>query len=443
MRKRTHALATFVRRVLMLRIAVVGVGLAVAFGTLAYLRGYERIDDAVVLTARFGIERLRIDARSRVETASADLATATQQALDALPEAPPDRRYGEFVYVRFLDPTGAPLAELARSREATTAALREVAGVTSSASTESAEIALRKIDIAGHPHIHLVLPVHDRGGKLLGQVSGVFRVSEESIAQARRAALENALYVAAIVLWTSLLLYPVIVTLMRRLAAYSESLLASNLEALEAWGRAIAKRDSDTDAHNYRVTLYSLRLGEALGLDPERQRALVKGAFLHDVGKIGTPDRILHKPGRLDADEFAIMQLHVQDGLDIVRRIGWLEDAQAVVGGHHEKFDGSGYPARRAGADIPIEARIFAIADVFDALTSRRPYKEPLSFEATFEILDAGRGKHFDPDLLDRFKAIARELYERYSGRDDSGLRDETREAVNRLFVAGLETLRY
>ena len=268
-------------------------------------------------------------------------------------------------------------------------------------------------------------------------------MSEEAVAQVRRTSLQTAFYVGLIVLATALLLYPVILTLMRRLAHYSEGLLAANLEILEVLGSAIAKRDSDTDAHNYRVTLYSLRLAEAAGLDAERTRALIKGAFLHDVGKIGIRDHILHKPARLDADEFRVMQTHVNHGLDIVHRSRWLADAEDVVGSHHEKFDGSGYPRQIAGAAIPAEARIFAIADVFDALTSRRPYKEPLSFDETMKILETGRGQHFDPVLLDHFGAIARALYDSYCGRDDDGLRDEVRTVVGRFFIGGLETLRY
>jgi HD-GYP domain-containing protein (c-di-GMP phosphodiesterase class II) len=259
----------------------------------------------------------------------------------------------------------------------------------------------------------------------------------------RRQALQTALYIGLIVLATALLLYPVILTLMRHLARYSENLLAANLETLELLGSAIAKRDSDTDAHNYRVTLYSLQLAEAAGLNPERSRALIKGAFLHDVGKIGVRDHVLHKPGKLDAEEFKVMKTHVDHGLDIVGRCAWLADAQDVVGSHHEKFDGSGYPKGTAGESIPVEARIFAIADVFDALASRRPYKEPLTFDETMKILEAGRATHFDPALLDCFNQIAHRLYDEYAGRDDERLREEVRVAVNRFFTGGLETLRY
>jgi HD-GYP domain-containing protein (c-di-GMP phosphodiesterase class II) len=237
------------------------------------------------------------------------------------------------------------------------------------------------------------------------------------------------------------MLYPVILTLINRLANFSESLLSANLETIQVLGNAIAKRDSDTDAHNYRVTLYAIHLAEAAKLDTETIRGLIKGAFLHDVGKIGIRDHILHKPGKLDDAEFDTMKTHVDQGLEIIHRSSWLEDAVGVVGSHHEKFDGSGYPQRLQGEKIPLGARIFAITDVFDALTSRRPYKEPFSFEETMQILEQGRGKHFDPGLLDLFASAAGELYGRYGGREDEQLHDELAQFVQRYFTSELNTL--
>jgi len=143
-----------------------------------------------------------------------------------------------------------------------------------------------------------------------------------------------------------------------------------------------------------------------------------RGALLHDVGKIGIRDNVLLKPGKLTDDEFTVMKTHVDHGMDLTNHASWLKDAQEVVGSHHEKFDGAGYPHGLKGEAIPLAARIFAITDVFDALTSRRPYKEALSYDASMQILDAGRGSHFDPSLLDSFNAIARKLYDTFSGMD-------------------------
>ena len=214
------------------------------------------------------------------------------------------------------------------------------------------------------------------------------------------------------------------------------NLLDSNLETLQVLGSAIAKRDSDTDAHNYRVTIFSVRLAEAAGLEKQSIQKLIKEAFLHDVGKIGVRDNVLLKPGRLDEEEFQVMKNHVRHGLDIVSRSHWLHDAKDVVGFHHEKYDGKGgYDAGLAGEDIPINARIFAIADVFDALTSKRPYKEPFSFEESVEILREGRGTHFDPALVNLFVAIAQPLYDLLSGKDDAVPREELGGIIEEYFT--------
>jgi HD-GYP domain-containing protein (c-di-GMP phosphodiesterase class II) len=240
-----------------------------------------------------------------------------------------------------------------------------------------------------------------------------------------------------IVLATSGLLYPVILHLVRKLTVFSRDLLDANLEALSLLASTIAKRDSDTDVHNFRVTLYSVRLAEALQLPNSVIQTLIKGAFLHDVGKIGIRDTILLKPGGLDAEEFSLMKDHVQHGMDIISSSIWLSDAAQVVGSHHEKFDGSGYPQGTTGETIPLLARIFAIADVFDALTSKRPYKEPLSCEASIAVLQQGRCSHFDPIILDAFMVIAQDLYRTYAGRDDPGLRDELRAVITTYFSSG------
>jgi putative nucleotidyltransferase with HDIG domain len=218
-------------------------------------------------------------------------------------------------------------------------------------------------------------------------------------------------------------------------------LLDANLETLQVLGSAIAKRDSDTDAHNFRVTVYSVKIAEEIGLSTENIRTLIKGAFLHDVGKIGIRDNVLLKPGPLTDDEYEVMKGHVNHGVDIVNRSEWLLDARSVVGSHHEKFDGSGYDRGLRGEEIPINARIFALADVFDALTSRRPYKEPYSFEESMQVLDAGRGTHFDPFLLDEFSKIARRLHEEFAHADVGKPRAELEVIVERYFHMGVGEL--
>lgn len=225
--------------------------------------------------------------------------------------------------------------------------------------------------------------------------------------QARNATLTS--FVAAI--FILILLYPVLLGLTRRSESLSQSLLDSNLELLQSLGSVIAKRDADTDTHNYRVTLYSVRLAETMNLNRDSIESLIVGAFLHDVGKIGIPDQILLKPGRLTEEEFEIMKRHVLYGGEIIQDSNWLKLARDVVLFHHEKFNGSGYPHGIYGEDIPLSARLFAVVDVFDALMSKRPYKEPLLIDDALKILQDGAGGHFDPEVVAIFVTVAATLY--------------------------------
>jgi response regulator RpfG family c-di-GMP phosphodiesterase len=138
---------------------------------------------------------------------------------------------------------------------------------------------------------------------------------------------------------------------------------------------------------------------------------VVLGAFLHDVGKIGIPDRILLKPGGLTPEETTIMRTHVELGADIVNHSNWLRRSRDIVLGHHERFDGRGFPRGSSGGDIPLGARLFAVVDVFDALTSRRPYKEPFPYDESMRRLRAESGSHFDPVVLEAFEKIAWDCY--------------------------------
>ena len=436
---RRYSLKTFVRWVLPLQMLAATLLLALVFGGLAYLRDRDRIGEDVMQEARLRLEFAGLRFAQLKRSKGLDAKMAAGRALDEIRERLPAPRFGEFAHVKIHDARGNVLIERA---------LPDAARLPATPWLPQRPLAadggheIERVLIDGYPYLRIVLPIaNDAGAVNAYAAEGLFRLSEDSVAQVRRGALNSMLYVALIVAVTALLLYPVILRLTARLARYSESLLEANLETLEVLGGAIAKRDSDTDAHNYRVTLYALRLAEAAGLDEERMRGLIKGAFLHDAGKIGIRDGILHKPARLDADEFRVMQTHVGHGLDIVNRSTWLTHACDVVGSHHEKYDGSGYPQGLSGEAIPLEARIFAIVDVFDALTSQRPYKSALSYEDTMHILAEGRGAHFDPVLLDRFSAIAPQLHAQYAGRDDELLREELRGIVRRFFSGGRDTL--
>ncbi len=292
----------------------------------------------------------------------------------------------------------------------------------------------QRLELAGMPLVYVSLPVKNAAGEERARVDGLFAISEEAIADRQKRILRTLLATLLVVLATVSMIYPVMVRQFLKVSDLTTELLHTNLEILQVLGSAIAKRDSDTDAHNYRVTLFSVALAERVGLSDRDMRTLIKGAFLHDVGKIGIRDEILLKPGRLNEAEFKIMMTHVDHGLDILKHSTWLEDARAIVGGHQEKYDGSGYFQGVSREDIPVGARIFAIADVFDALTSKRPYKEPFSLEKSLDILREGRGTHFDPALLDQFLEIAGGLYEQLSGKDDQLPKRLLKEVVERYF---------
>ncbi len=232
--------------------------------------------------------------------------------------------------------------------------------------------------------------------------------------------------------------------LRKRLAAerrrFNRELVRANIETLRILGRAIARRDHETGSHDSRVTLYAVRLAEAAGVDDRTIRHLVVGAFVHDVGKIAVPDRILRKAGPLSPEEWQVMRSHVDLGVDILAKCqgcGWMHDAIEVVRFHHERFDGSGYPTGCAGGEIPLNARIFAIADVFDALTCERPYKTRMPFSRAMQTMRAERNRHFDPDLFDLFGRIAERLHDRYADEDDEALDRDLDQVIAKYFVDG------
>ncbi|UCH38661.1 MAG: HD-GYP domain-containing protein [Gammaproteobacteria bacterium] len=298
------------------------------------------------------------------------------------------------------------------------------------------------VTIGAAPHVYVVVPLRKSDGEIGAYARGVFALSDAAFSQIYRRIFLVVVLTCGLIIGTSLLLYPIISHLVGQLATLNSRLLEANLDMIEVLGSAIAKRDSDTDVHNYRVSIYSVRLAERIGLDRSEIRNLIKGAFLHDVGKIGISDNILLKPGKLDDDEFEIMKEHVQHGLDIVQHSAWLTDAAAVVGYHHEKFDGSGYHEKLTGVDIPVNARIFAIADVFDALTSERPYKKAFDFDKAMQILREGSGNHFDPELVEQFAQIAPALHKDYANRDDDKPRQDLAQILDQYFNDEIELIR-
>jgi len=193
----------------------------------------------------------------------------------------------------------------------------------------------------------------------------------------------------------------------RRLEESFRSLGLNYFDTIRSLVKALELRDMETEGHSERVVGLSVHLGERLNLAAEDMDKLVLGSYLHDIGKIGVPDRILLNPGELNTEERLVINSHVEKGLEILGDISFLQPARDVVMFHHERWDGRGYQQGLSGPAIPIVARIFAVADVFDALVNDRPYRSALSFTAAQDILREQRGKKFDPAIVDLFLTIS------------------------------------
>ncbi len=211
-------------------------------------------------------------------------------------------------------------------------------------------------------------------------------------------------------------------------ALYSlEDAYRTTLKALTA---ALETRDHETHGHSERVVSFSLRLGREMGLDSERLRSLEFGSLLHDIGKIGVPDAILKKPAALSQDEWVRMREHPLHGQKILRGIEFLDGAARVVAQHHERWDGSGYPQGLRGEEIDLNARIFAVADAFDAMTSDRVYRRGRPYEEALGELEQYAGRQFDPEVVRAFRRVPRA--------DWDELRRRSLEARRELHAAAL-----
>ncbi|MBK1850915.1 two-component system response regulator [Marinobacter sp. 1-4A] len=184
-----------------------------------------------------------------------------------------------------------------------------------------------------------------------------------------------------------------------------DELVKTRLSVVQRLGRAAEYKDNETGLHVIRMSHFSKLIALAAGFGENWADTLLNAAPMHDVGKIGIPDAILQKPGKLDPDEWAVMQTHPEIGAEIIGDDGsnLLDMAREVALNHHEKWDGSGYPKGLKGTDIPVSARIVALADVFDALTSERPYKSAWPIDKATGLIREQTGKHFDPDLVEAF----------------------------------------
>jgi response regulator RpfG family c-di-GMP phosphodiesterase len=198
----------------------------------------------------------------------------------------------------------------------------------------------------------------------------------------------------------------------RDLAAALRELRQTYQATLEALGSALATREVGTELHSRRVHAYSIVLARAHGLPEAELDALGRGVLLHDIGKIGISDAILLKPGPLSPEEWTTMRSHPEIGRQLLERVPFLRDAIPVVYHHHERWDGTGYPLGLVGSAIPLGARIFAVADAFDAMTFDRPYSKAIPMDVARERIRESAATHFDPDIVATFLAMPLELLE-------------------------------
>ncbi len=282
--------------------------------------------------------------------------------------------------------------------------------------------------------LQILYPVYS-GDKLIGYLGGVSRVDKRIVKDFEDNLISTLLTVIFSVFALSIIIFPIIKTSYNKIEENRFELIKTNIHTLMTLGDAIALRDSDTNDHNYRVTFYSIRLAEEMGLKKYTVRSVIKGALLHDIGKIGISDTILLKDGPLNYEEYETMKDHVILGASLVADSPWLENGLDVIRYHHEKFDGTGYIRGLAGEDIPITARIFSIADVFDALTSKRPYKEPLGVIKTIKIMNQGSGLHFDPKILDVFIRNAEKMYNEAYNLSTDILREKIKSLTDKYFM--------
>lgn len=207
-------------------------------------------------------------------------------------------------------------------------------------------------------------------------------------------------------------------SLLKDLARANEETLAGLVSALDL-------RERNTRLHSQRVKEYTLLLADRLGLSEAVKEEIGFGALLHDVGKIAVPDRILLTPEGLTKEEWDVMHAHPLSGYGIVKRIGFLKEAAEIVRAHHERYDGRGYPRGLKGDEIPLGARLFAVADVYDALTSIRPYRVPLSHDDAIAEIKKGSGADFDPNVVRVFLTVAPEEFAAIRGRYPDGIEKE------------------
>jgi putative nucleotidyltransferase with HDIG domain len=195
-------------------------------------------------------------------------------------------------------------------------------------------------------------------------------------------------------------------------AARTDQLERSYDTTLQALGDALDLKDAETEGHSRRVTAYTIAIARQMGIPKHQIKIIARGAFLHDIGKMAIPDEILRKPAKLTAEEMQLMQEHCYHGYQMISRIPFLGEAAEIVYSHQERYDGTGYPRGLKGEEIPLGARIFAIADTLDAMTSDRPYRKAKTMAAARKEIKDWAGRQFDPKLVDIFLSMDDKIWE-------------------------------
>jgi putative two-component system response regulator len=196
----------------------------------------------------------------------------------------------------------------------------------------------------------------------------------------------------------------------KRLEEAHKQLLDAYETTIEGWSRAMDMRDQETEGHTQRVTAFTVRMAEVYGLSPADIVHLRRGALLHDIGKLGVPDAILHKPGTLTDEEWVSMRKHPRMAFEMLDSIEYLRPAIEIPYCHHEKWDGTGYPRGLKGEEIPVSARMFAVVDVWDAVTNDRAYRAAWDKERAMQYIKEQAGRHFDPKMVELFRKVIGEV---------------------------------
>ena len=315
-----HSLQNFVRRTLVYRLVAVGLALSLLIGLTVLVIERDRVSQEAIDVA---VERLSLFS-SRYGHLLADPDNLDpekiNQAFIEFRSARSQDKLGSFVFVGFYDAHGKVITEFFDEQQERLGEVKKKQQQMEINMPADGNYQYDIIRIAGLPYLRITLPVINNSQRTVGFMNGFFAFSAETIDAFRLRGLRSMITAMLIVLLTTAMLYPVILRLTQRITRFAEQLLEANLDTLETLGNAIALRDSDTNAHNYRVSIYAARIGEELDLSGQIMRTLIKGSFLHDVGKIGIPDGILLKPGKLDDKEFEIMKTHVEQGRNIIQR---------------------------------------------------------------------------------------------------------------------------